>query len=366
MQDFVDRGTRRPTWRSIASGSALAWVAAGLVVGCNAILGIGDPTIDATDGGTAGDGALANADGAASDASTETADGAPGAVADAAADADGAALPPCDLTGDYTVSELASVNSALDEGSVRLSEDELTITFDSERATATGNRYDMFIAQRANRNDPFVGAQPIPGTGLNTTDFEYSANIVDQGLTIIFERQAAATDVSKLMRATRLDPNGAFDTPVEVPDVNASCDYIANPFARGTANDLFFVRACGPVKSNIYYGELVGAGYPNFGPVSANINTNNAEYEPSLSADKKTLHFSREIAGNYDIYVTTRNAVGSAWSTPQPLANPVNTTTSNESPGWLSPDGCRLYFVSNRPGGTGKQDIYVASRPAAK
>ena len=40
----------------------------------------------------------------------------------------------------------------------------------------------------------------------------------------------------------------------------------------------------------------------------------------------------------------------------------VNSAQGDE-PGWISADGCRLYLYSNRPGGMGMQDIYVAKRP---
>jgi hypothetical protein len=35
----------------------------------------------------------------------------------------------------------------------------------------------------------------------------------------------------------------------------------------------------------------------------------------------------------------------------------------SESPSWISPDGCTIYLQSDRPGGLGAQDIYVAVRP---
>jgi hypothetical protein len=53
-----------------------------------------------------------------------------------------------------------------------------------------------------------------------------------------------------------------------------------------------------------------------------------------------------------------------AWSDPVNLGPIVNTTSSDNSPA-LSPDGLSLYFESNRPGGSGARDLWVARRATA-
>jgi hypothetical protein len=52
----------------------------------------------------------------------------------------------------------------------------------------------------------------------------------------------------------------------------------------------------------------------------------------------------------------------SEWSGPVNLGSPVNTSASVEGRASLSFDGTELYFMSNRPGSFGDQDIYVVSR----
>jgi hypothetical protein len=49
------------------------------------------------------------------------------------------------------------------------------------------------------------------------------------------------------------------------------------------------------------------------------------------------------------------------WGTPVLLAG-VNGTTSNEAEGRLSPDELTIYFMSDRAGGTGSNDIYMSTR----
>jgi hypothetical protein len=54
----------------------------------------------------------------------------------------------------------------------------------------------------------------------------------------------------------------------------------------------------------------------------------------------------------------------SEWSEPVNLGAPINTEFLEASP-TLSKDGLRLYFVSNRPGGFGLQDLWVSQRSCA-
>ncbi|MCO6436703.1 MAG: PD40 domain-containing protein [Phycisphaerae bacterium] len=82
-------------------------------------------------------------------------------------------------------------------------------------------------------------------------------------------------------------------------------------------------------------------------------------YEPRISADGSTLFFVRGKAGdNADIYVARRTLDG--WVDPQPLEG-INTPDDDLGP-QPSHDGRQLYFYSNRLGGFGGYDLWVAQR----
>lgn len=93
--------------------------------------------------------------------------------------------------------------------------------------------------------------------------------------------------------------------------------------------------------------------------LSPNINTPDNEGTPSLSADGRTLVFTacqgRKGFGSCDLYITHRT--GNDWSAPQNLGPIVNSEHYESQPA-LSADGRRLYFVSDRPGGRGKRDLW--------
>lgn len=79
------------------------------------------------------------------------------------------------------------------------------------------------------------------------------------------------------------------------------------------------------------------------------LNSNFEETAPSLSGDGKLLFFSSNRPGGrggYDIWVARWDGVEYAW--PLPLTSRVNTRFDEKGPA-ISPDNFELYFASNRP-----------------
>lgn len=93
--------------------------------------------------------------------------------------------------------------------------------------------------------------------------------------------------------------------------------------------------------------------------LASNINTPENEGTASLSADGRTIVFTacqgRKGFGSCDLYVSHKT--GSDWSTPENLGPTINTRYYESQPA-LSADGRQLYFVSDRPGGKGRRDIW--------
>lgn len=91
----------------------------------------------------------------------------------------------------------------------------------------------------------------------------------------------------------------------------------------------------------------------------ASISSDRDEYEPAYTADGLMLWFVRGKAGeNADIYTARRTAEG--WEEPQSIAS-INSNADElgPHPSW---DGASLYFYSNREGGAGGYDVWVARR----
>ena len=95
----------------------------------------------------------------------------------------------------------------------------------------------------------------------------------------------------------------------------------------------------------------------NLGPA---INTKDREYLPALTADGSTLIFSRTADGNEDFYISRK--VNKEWKTAIPLSDKIN-TRFNEGAQSISPDGMYLFFTGcNRPDGFGSCDLYVSHK----
>jgi Tol biopolymer transport system component len=109
--------------------------------------------------------------------------------------------------------------------------------------------------------------------------------------------------------------------------------------------------------------EAVGRGDGTFAPPTAvpSIRTARLENSPVVTKDLLTIFFSVDRAGGKgsdDIWRTHRADLSAEFGPPENVAELA--TAAPEWPGWISLDGCRLYFSSKRDTSF---DVYVASRP---
>ena len=83
---------------------------------------------------------------------------------------------------------------------------------------------------------------------------------------------------------------------------------------------------------------------------------------PFVSRDDRTFYMARGPqyggSGGIDIWVSTRAGVDDPWGEPVNAGEPVNSSANDFCP-TISRDGHLFYFVSNRSGGCGGDDLYV-------
>ena len=82
-------------------------------------------------------------------------------------------------------------------------------------------------------------------------------------------------------------------------------------------------------------------------------------YISCLSSDGKLLLLSRDDDFNSDIYSSTYD--GNTWNPCRKLNKNINTKYW-ESHGFITEDGQRLIFASDRPGGYGGLDLYISKK----
>ncbi|MDH5719931.1 MAG: OmpA family protein [Spirochaetia bacterium] len=116
----------------------------------------------------------------------------------------------------------------------------------------------------------------------------------------------------------------------------------------------------GPDETNIYYSRTIHGKWTNPEPVTG-INTHFNDRMPSISLDGKLLYFSSDRPGGFgkdDLWVSEYDNKTKRWKNPVNLGLKINGPASEISP-TIHTDGITLYYSSNKKGGVGGFDIYV-------
>ncbi|MGV3762594.1 OmpA family protein [Parapedobacter sp.] len=94
----------------------------------------------------------------------------------------------------------------------------------------------------------------------------------------------------------------------------------------------------------------------------AAINSPDDEYFPRLTADQRTIIFTRKKDNRENFFESSRDSSGT-WREAVFLRGQINSDLYNEGAHCISPDGKYLFFTGcNRPEGLGSCDIYVSRR----
>jgi hypothetical protein len=102
--------------------------------------------------------------------------------------------------------------------------------------------------------------------------------------------------------------------------------------------------------------------WPSPVPVAA-LSSDAVDDDPSLTADLRELYFDSNRPGgpgNGDVWVARRESVDAPWGPPELVAE--LSSAWRETTPEVSPDGLTLWLASDRPGGYGDYDIWVATR----
>ncbi|MEI6684023.1 MAG: OmpA family protein [Bacteroidota bacterium] len=116
------------------------------------------------------------------------------------------------------------------------------------------------------------------------------------------------------------------------------------------------------LNCDIYVSEKVGGEWSSIHSVSNKINLPGSwESQPTISADGNTLYFVSDRTGGYggyDIYRSIKSESGE-WGTPINLGPAINSKGNEKSP-FIHPDGKTLYFSSDGWPGLGGYDIFFS------
>ena len=201
---------------------------------------------------------------------------------------------------------------------------------------------------------------PTPlGEGINTTDLEYFPSLSADGHRLIFTRRVDRRQED--FYQSELLEDGRWSKAVPLPGINTELNEGAQTI---TADGRYLIftgcgRSGGLGSCDLYYSERMGTGWSVATNMGAGINTAASESQPSLSRDGKLLFFTSNRDGGLgkdDLYVAGKLADG-RWSTPVNLGPTVNTPENDRYPFWAA-DNRTLYFTSNGRPGMGGADLF--------
>lgn len=134
-----------------------------------------------------------------------------------------------------------------------------------------------------------------------------------------------------------------------------------------TTNSPLDIEGDGKYFQDIYFSnfDTLTKKWKQADDVPGSINSNNAHDAcTGISADGKIIFIYKNDlkdpqSRGGDIY--SSKIVNGKWKTPSNMAKPINTTYW-EGGACISPDGKTIFFTSERPGGSGNSDIWMAKR----
>jgi len=159
-----------------------------------------------------------------------------------------------------------------------------------------------------------------------------------------------------------------FGTPTNLGVTGNPSDLEGSPSISADGLSLYFTRI-GSAKmseADIYVTERASVSDPWGEPVKLGPAVNSSSYdgEPSISSDGLSLYFGSQRSGGYggaDIWVATRASVSDPWEKAMNLG-PIVNTWADDTDVCISADGRSLYIDSFREGGHGGIDLWVATR----
>jgi hypothetical protein len=277
---------------------------------------------------------------------------------DAAPDAD--APPPCDPSQRFGAPVLVTGIHAAGGNDVtpRLSRDELTLYFANDQTSA--GAFKLFMATRPRFGADFGAPALIPG--LNSKDgSSLNPTVTEDGLTMYLESTRATEPIIYLTSRAELtahwsDPLVYLGAGDSGPDVMVGD---RAPYVLPAGNVLYF-QSTRTGNADIFRADIATVTVADV----RGVNSAYDELRPVVTEDELTIYFASSrpdpaAQGGWDIWVATRGSRDADFGAPTVVRE--LSTEESESPGWISPDGCRLYF--DRGGSTTLSRVYVAQKP---
>ncbi len=219
------------------------------------------------------------------------------------------------------------------------------------------------------RNAIVITGQPYkvevePVNSLFSTESDYNPLIsADESIMLMMQEQGLGKGINtaKRIMISVCDDNGVWQNaePVTVElDHKLQQQEVKLAGLSPDGNTVFLNIGIG-ISQDIYSGTLNGKVISNVKKLNKNINTPYYEGAASITPDGTKLYFVSDRPGGYgghDIYVSSLNKKGE-WDEPVNLGDEINTKYDEESP-HIHYDGKTLFFSSEGHNTIGGRDIF--------
>lgn len=256
---------------------------------------------------------------------------------------------------------VAGLDPAAFAATPRLSADELTIYFTTLVPVDGSLVADLVKASRSSRDAPFGPATPL--AAFNTTSHDNDPMVASDHLSLWFS--SARSGNNELYVARRASTAVDFGPASLVPGVGGPSQEM-HPYYRAAGQELWLTSDRADAGVDIYRARAADGGFE--APVRvAELSSGALDVHPAITEDGLTLLFASNRdggAGGFDLWLARWASATAAFDPPEPVAGVGS--SADEYGGWLSPDGCRVYFSSGRGGVTDAGQLhrlYVAARP---
>ncbi|NIP25430.1 MAG: hypothetical protein GWN67_13760 [Phycisphaerae bacterium] len=204
--------------------------------------------------------------------------------------------------------------------------------------------------------------EPAPVIEVNTQYAERTPFLSSDGLSLYFARgNTSGYYYFRIFEATRQEPFGPFTSVNEV--LSSVNQHVFAPWVSpDNLRMYYFAQSENPVLWQLKVSERAADNDPwPQGSDISELNLLGKIYKPGLTGDELTIVFtSYDIAGGqggYDIWMATRPDMNSPFENVTNLSE-INTASNDGNP-YISPDGLKLYFHSDR---NGPAQLFKATR----
>lgn len=248
---------------------------------------------------------------------------------------------------------VADLSSADEEFIGEISRDGLTAFLTSNRPGGAGE-YDTLMATRSSRAAPFDTPRSLEG--LVSPTFQGDATVTADGLDLVL------TD-SCLVAASRASVSDPFGAPRRLDEICADLSYFhTGPHLSDDGLTLYYTRAMSRGPSSLWVAQRPTRSAAFVAPtmVPGFDETTNAGFA-ALTSDGLVMYVERSVAGDLDVWLTTRASSTDPWGPLERLEEASLAGFQDGDP-TITADGLELYFSSNRPGGAGGADVWRLRR----